>query len=85
MIRIKIFLEKKFLDFFFGGFYFLIDCSYTVGTVELSAAEGSCFGAEAGEGGGVGCGGEILGVERGAGEGVFVGVNGMFEAVRGGD
>lgn len=45
-----------------------------MGSLEPSAAERSCFGPETGEGGGNGCGGEILGVERGAGEGVFVGV-----------
>lgn len=52
-------------------FVFLRSCA--VGSVEPSIAEGAGYGEEAGEGGGVGYGGEVLGVERGAGEAVFVG------------
>lgn len=44
-----------------------------MGSLEPSTKERSRFGAEAGEGGGNGRGGEVLGVERGAGEGVSVG------------
>ena len=47
--------------------------SGALGSLELSAEEGPCYGAETGEGGWVGRGGEVLGVERGAGEAVFVG------------
>ena len=44
-----------------------------MGSLELSTEEGPCTWAEAGEGGWLGCSGEVLGVERGAGEAVFVG------------
>ena len=48
-------------DLFFIFNLFL--CSYSMGSLEPSAAKGSCFGAEAGEGGRDGGGGEVLGVE----------------------
>ena len=44
-----------------------------MGSLELSIEEGPCYGAEVGEGGRLGGSGEVLGVERGAGEAVFVG------------
>ena len=44
-----------------------------MGSRELSTEEGSCYGDETGEGGGFGGSGEVLGVERGASEAVFLG------------